>query len=106
MSNQTDRSVRTTRRWFVTASVAVVGATVVGGADLLAAPRRRLERVRSFDVVHDPSVAVTMTNGHGFTVCVKDVATGDVLERHERVTAWSLLHLESAHVQIVQRDDH
>lgn len=106
MSNQTDRPVLRTRRWFVAAVVAGVGSTVVGATDLLAAPRRRLERVRHFDVVHDPSVAVTMTNGHGFTVCVKDVASGEVLERHERVTAWNLLHLESAHVQIVQRDDH
>ncbi len=44
-----------------------------------------------------------MTNGRQFVLCVKEVTTGKVLERHERVAAWNLSSLESDYVRIVER---
>ncbi len=104
MQRDEDEPIRRSRRWFVGALVAGVASTMVGGQTTLATPRRRRRAaVRSFDVVHARSVAVSMTNGRRFVVCAKDAKTGEILERHERVTARSLLDLSSDHFRIVDR---
>jgi hypothetical protein len=104
MQQENDEPIRRSRRWFVGALVAGVASTMVGGQATLASPRRkRRAAVRSFDVIHDPSVRVSMTNGRRFVVCAKDARTGEILERHERVTARRLLDLSSDHFQIVGR---
>ena len=59
------------------------------------------QAVRKFNVHHDPSVYVTMTNGTEFVVEVKQVGTREVLERHEGITAHNLLALQSDHLSIV-----
>ena len=43
-----------------------------------------------------------MTNGAEFVVQVKRRGNGDVLERHDGVTAYNLLALESDHVTFVE----
>jgi len=91
------------RRWFVGAMAAGAAATMIESGGVLAAPRRKRPTVRSFDVVHAPSVVVSMTNGQRFVVCAKDATTGEIFERHERVTAENLLDLRSDYFQIVER---
>lgn len=106
MPDDTARPIRQTRRRFVGAIAAGLASAVVGGSNAWAAPRRGGHTVRFFDVVHDPSVAVMMTNGRRFEVCVKDVATGEILERHDRVSARDLLDVESAYIRIIERAEH
>ena len=88
------------------------GAITLGGAGALVAGAVTTfvlldsdsggEVLRSFDVSHDPSVYVTMTNGTEFVVEVKDTETREVLERFDRVTARSLLSIDSEYVQIIK----
>lgn len=96
---------RWSRRRFVVAAVAGAGATLGGVAVTVAALPRGAEGtpVRFFDVVHDESVYVTMTDGVEFVVTVKETGTGAVLETHDGVTATTLLTLQSDHVAIVER---
>lgn len=86
------------------------GAIAVGGAGALLVGSRFVLQddddataVRTFDVEHDSSVYVTMTNGTEFIVEVKQTGTGEVLERHEGVTARTLLSLQSEHLAIIDR---
>jgi hypothetical protein len=102
MTEESESQPRMSRRRFG-AVLGGAGVLVAGGITtlvLLGSSDDRGEVVRSFDVQHDPSVYVTMTNGTEFVVEVKDTETRDVLERFERVTARTLLSIDSAHVRI------
>lgn len=80
-----------------------VGAAATGGLVVVQATRDdEPDAARTFEVVHDPAVYVTMTNGTEFEVAVKRTDTGEVLERFDRVTARSLLSLESDHVRFAE----
>ncbi|NND73797.1 MAG: hypothetical protein HKN44_02220 [Ilumatobacter sp.] len=76
------------------AGAALLGRSLVAGDDV---PPVR------FDVVHDDSVYVTMTNGLEFVVEVRRRQGHDVLERFEGVTARSVLSLKSAWVTFADR---
>lgn len=87
------------------------GAMVLGGAGVVAVGGVTAMRlggaddrhaVRTFDVRHDPSVYVTMTNGATFVVEVKQRDSGQVLEHFDGVTASNLLRLKSDHVTFVE----
>lgn len=104
MAGETESQPRMSRRRFG-AVVGGAGVVVAGGVTtfvLLDADAGDLDAVRSFDVHHDPSVYVTMTNGAEFVVEVNDRETREVLERFERVTARTLLSIDSAHVRITK----
>ena len=91
------------RRTFGAMVLGAAGAVAVGGvtAVRLGRPDDR-GAVRAFDVRHDPSVYVTMTNGSPFVVEVKQRESGEVLEHFDRVTAYNLLRLTSDHVTFVE----
>lgn len=90
------------RRRFGAIALGGACAAVVGGG--LALWDNNADTVRFFDVVHDESVYVTMTNGAEFVVEVKQVGTREVLERHEGVTARSLHSLKSERLVIIKLD--
>ena len=96
-----ESQTRMSRRRFGALTLGGAGALVAGGVTtMFLLDGDGGGTLRSFDVIHDPSVYVTMTNGLEFTVEVKDTETKEVLERFDRVTARSLLSLDSQHVQI------
>lgn len=90
-----------TRRRFGVIVLGGAGALAVGGATTLRLIAGDGTGVRTFDVRHDPSVYVTMTNGSEFVVEVKRRETGEVIEHHSGVTAYNLLRLRSDHVTFV-----
>lgn len=91
------------RRRFGAIALGGAGALVAGGVTVFSVlDADDPVSLRSFDVHHEPSVYVTMTNGVEFIVEVKDVETREVLERFEGVTAASLLSLQSDHVTIAE----
>jgi hypothetical protein len=59
------------RRTFATLAAGGVGALVLGGVSAFRIFDAGGHAVRSFEVRHDPSVYVTMTNGRPFVVEVK-----------------------------------
>ena len=101
MSDNGVNRVARTRRWFIGAVTATAGSVLVHRT--LASPRQATEPVRFFDVIADPAVVVSMTNGEQFSVTAKDRATGEVLEQHDGVTAATLLVLASDHFAVVER---
>jgi len=80
------------------------GVLAIGGRGLTAGSDGKQAPIRFFEVVHEPGYYVTMTNGERFAVTVKEQGSGVVLEHHEGVSATTLLALDSAFVQIVERN--
>jgi len=91
-------SRKMSRRSFTTLAAGAAGAAVVGGFAVLQGTGAGPQAVGTFDVTHDRTVYVTMTNGSEFVVQVKRQGTGEVLENHTGVTAYNLLTLESDYV--------
>lgn len=102
MAESSESPSKMSRRKFGALALSGAGALAVGGVTVFQIiDDDPGQAVRRFDVHHDPSVYVTMTNGAEFVVEVKQVGTQEVLERHEGVTARNLLALESEHVSIL-----
>jgi hypothetical protein len=99
MVEEDESQPKMSRRRFGAITLGGAGAVVAGGVTMFLLVDSDADggsALRSFDVIHDPSVYVTMTNGLEFTVEVKDTETKEVLERFDRVTARSLLSLDLA----------
>ncbi|MGI9645860.1 MAG: hypothetical protein ACR2O6_11190 [Ilumatobacteraceae bacterium] len=96
------RKVAGSRRWFIGAVAATAGSVAVHRA-WPSSSGQSAEPIRFFDVVTDPEVVVSMTNGEEFSVSAKDRATGEVIEHHDGVTATTLLELQSDHFDVVER---
>ena len=84
MTEPTQSDSGLSRRQFGAIALGGAGAVAVGGLTVFqllgSAPG---QAIRRFDVRHDPSVYVTMTNGTEFVVEVKERGSRRVLERHD-----------------------